>query len=108
LVSQILNRTGYTVVSASNGEEALRLIDSPEHTGINLLVSDVVMPGIGGKALAEKLQAWLPDLMVLFISGYPDEAVVHHGVLDEGVAYLQKPFSPKAIIQKVHEVLAED
>ena len=93
LVSRILNRTGYTVVSASNGEEALRLIDSPEHTGIDLLVSDVVMPGIGGKALAEKLQARLPDLMVLFISGYPDEAVVHHGVLDEGVAYLQKPFS---------------
>ncbi len=108
LVSRILNRTGYTVVSASNGEEALRLIDSPEHTGIDLLVSDVVMPGIGGKALAEKLQARLPDLKVLFISGYPDEAVVHHGVLDEGVAYLQKPFSPKAIIQKVQEVLAEE
>jgi CheY-like chemotaxis protein len=108
LVSQILNRTGYTVVSASNGEEALRLIDSPEHTGIDLLVSDVVMPGIGGKALAEKLEARLPDLKVLFISGYPDEAVVHHGVLDEGVAYLQKPFSPKAIIQKVQEVLAEE
>lgn len=108
LVSRILNRTGYTVVSASNGEEALRLIDSPEHTGIDLLVSDVVMPGIGGKALAEKLEARLPDLKVLFISGYPDEAVVHHGVLDEGVAYLQKPFSPKAIIQKVQEVLAEE
>lgn len=108
LVSRILNRTGYTVVSASNGEEALRLIDSPEHTGIDLLVSDVVMPGIGGKALAEKLQARLPDLKVLYISGYPDEAVVHHGVLDEGVAYLQKPFSPKAIIQKVQEVLAEE
>ena len=108
LVSQILERTGYTVVSASNGEEALRLFDSPEHTEIDLLVSDVVMPGIGGKALAEKLQARLPDLKVLFISGYPDEAVVHHGVLDEGVAYLQKPFSPKAFIQKVQEILAEE
>ena len=108
LVSQILERTGYTVVSASNGEEALRLLDSPEHTEIDLLVSDVVMPGIGGKALAEKLQARLPDLKVLFISGYPDEAVVHHGVLDEGVAYLQKPFSPKAFIQKVQEILAEE
>jgi len=107
LVSQILNRTGYTVISASNGEEALCLFDNPEHTEIDLLVSDVVMPGIGGKALAEKLQARLPDLKVLFISGYPDEAVVHHGVLDEGVAYLQKPFSPKAIIQKVQEMLAE-
>jgi len=108
LVSQILERTGYTVVSASNGEEALRLFDSPEHTEIDLLVSDVVMPGIGGKALAEKLQARLPDLKVLYISGYPDEAVVHHGVLDEGVAYLQKPFSPKAFIQKVQEILAEE
>ncbi len=108
LVSQILERTGYTVVSASNGEEALRLFDSPEHTEIDLLVSDVVMPGIGGKVLAEKLQARLPGLKVLFISGYPDEAVVHHGVLDEGVAYLQKPFSPKAFIQKVQEILAEE
>ncbi len=108
LVSQILNGTGYTVVSASNGDEALRLIDSPEHTEIDLLISDVVMPGIGGKALAEQLQARLPKLKVLYISGYPDEAVVHHGVLDEGVAYLQKPFSPKAVIQKVQEILAEE
>jgi len=108
LISQILERTGYTVLSASNGDEALRLIDSPEHTEIDLLISDVVMPGIGGKLLAEKLQARFPELKVLYISGYPDEAVVHHGVLDEGVAYLQKPFSPKAFIQKVQEILVEE
>jgi len=108
LVSQILERTGYSVVSASNGEEALRLIDSPGHAGIDLLISDVVMPGIGGKALAEQLQARLPDLKVLYISGYPDEAVVHHGMLDEGIAFLQKPFSATAIIQKVQEILAEE
>jgi two-component system cell cycle sensor histidine kinase/response regulator CckA len=107
LVSQILSTAGYAVLSASAGEEALRLVDSPDRLDIDLLVSDVVMPGIGGKALAEKLQARLPDLRVLYISGYPDEAVVHHGVLDEGVAYLQKPFSPKAFIQKVQEILAE-
>jgi two-component system cell cycle sensor histidine kinase/response regulator CckA len=108
LVSQILDRTGYSVVPASNGEEALRLIDSPGHAEINLLISDVVMPGIGGKALAEQLQARLPDLKVLYISGYPDEAVVHHGMLDEGIAFLQKPFSATAIIQKVQEILAEE
>jgi CheY-like chemotaxis protein len=66
------------------------------------------MPGIGGKALAEQLQARIPKLKVLYISGYPDETVVRHGVLDEGVAYLQKPFSPKAVIQKVQEILAEE
>jgi CheY-like chemotaxis protein len=108
LVSQILERTGYSVVSASNGEEALRLIDNPGHAGIDLLISDVVMPGIGGKALAEQLQARLPDLEVLYISGYPDEAVMHHGMLDEGIAFLQKPFSATAIIQKVQEILAEE
>jgi FixJ family two-component response regulator len=66
------------------------------------------MPGIGGKALAEQLQACLPELKVLYISGYPDAAVVHHGVLDEGIAFLQKPFSAKAIIQKVQEILAAE
>jgi len=107
LVSQILEGTGYSVVSASNGEEALRLIDSPGYAEIDLLVTDVVMPGIGGKALAEQLQARLPDLKVLYMSGYPDEAVVHHGMLDEGIAFLQKPFSAKIIIQKVQEILAK-
>jgi len=106
LVYRVLKKAGYAVLSACGGEEALRLLEKPEHGDIDLLISDVIMPGIGGKVLAERLQARLPGLKVLYISGYPDETVVHHGVLDEGVAYLQKPFSPTAVIQKVQEILA--
>lgn len=108
LAAQILERAGYTVVSAPIGEQALRLIDGLGDSKIDLLVTDVVMPGIGGKALAEQIQARIPDLKVLYISGYPDEAVVHHGVLDEGVAFLQKPFSAKAFIEKIQQILAEE
>mgnify|MGYP000659300398 CR=1 FL=1 len=71
------------------GEEALRLLQQPDPVEIDLLISDVIMPGIGGKDLSERLLALYPDLKVLFMSGYPDETVVHHCVLDEGVAYLK-------------------
>ncbi|UCF99607.1 MAG: PAS domain S-box protein [Spirochaetaceae bacterium] len=108
LVVRVLEKIGYTLVSASSGEEALGLLDRSEYGDIDLLISDVIMPGIGGKVLAERLQARIPALKVLYISGYPDETVVQHGVLDEGVAYLQKPFSPTAVIEKVRQILAED
>jgi PAS domain S-box-containing protein len=107
LVDQVLKETGYTVFSAGNGEDALDLLEQPDQVEVDLLISDVIMPGIGGKELSERLRALRPDLKVLFMSGYPDETVVHHGVLDEDVAYLQKPFSPNTIIQKVQEILTE-
>jgi two-component system, cell cycle sensor histidine kinase and response regulator CckA len=104
LASSILEGYGYTVLSAGNGEEALQLLnDSP---GIpRLLVTDVVMPKMGGRELSDRIQATHPDTRVLYMSGYTDNAIVHHGVLDPGVSYLPKPFTPKALARKVREVL---
>ena len=104
LASSILEGYGYTVLAAGNGEEALqRLNDSP---GIPcLLVTDVIMPKMGGRELSDQLKAIHPGIRVLFMSGYTDNAIVHHGVLDPGVSYLPKPFTPKALARKVREVL---
>ena len=72
---------------------------------IHLLLTDVVMPRMGGKVLAELLRAERPDTKVLFFSGYPGEAIVHHGVLDSGAPFLQKPFTPAGLAWKLHELL---
>jgi PAS domain S-box-containing protein len=104
LASSILEGYGYTVLSAGNGEDALqRLNDSP---GIpRLLITDVVMPKMGGRELSDRIKAIHPDARVLYMSGYADNAIVHHGVLDREVSFLQKPFTPKALARKVREVL---
>ena len=104
LVRQVLQRQGYTLLEAQNGQEALRL--SAYYSGpIHLLLTDVVMPGMSGKALASELAQTRPDLKILFMSGYTDEAIAQHGVLDAGVAFLQKPFSPSPLARKVRAVL---
>ena len=104
LASAILEGYGYTVLSAGNGEEALRVVgDSP---GIpHLLVTDVIMPKMGGRELSDRMKAIYPGTRVLFMSGYTDNAIVHHGVLKQGVSYLPKPFTPKGLARKVREVL---
>ena len=95
---------GYTLLEAADGEEALRLCE--QHVGpIHLLVSDVVMPHLGGRQLAERLMVLHPEMRVLFISGYTDDAVVRHGVLQAEVAFLQKPFPMNALHRKVRAVL---
>jgi len=101
---QALARQGYTVLDAPNGAEALRIAAS--HPGpIHLLLTDVVMPGLSGRQLSDQLAQLRPDTKVLYTSGYTDDAVVRHGVLESGIAYLQKPFTVDGLARKVREVL---
>jgi CheY-like chemotaxis protein len=105
LAERILAQTGYRVVKARQAEEAIevcRHIDGD----LDLLVTDVIMPGgLSGKDLAARLTEMIPSLRVLFISGYTDDAIAHHGVLDEGVNFLPKPFTVDSLRRKVREVL---
>jgi two-component system cell cycle sensor histidine kinase/response regulator CckA len=99
-----LTRKGYRVLEAANGGEALLLCEA-EQAPIHLLVTDVVMPGLGGADLAQRLAPLRPDMKVLFISGYTDQGAARHGTIHPGAAYLEKPFSLDALARKVREVL---
>ncbi len=104
-VGAMLRHVGYSVLEAEHGAAALAVARA--HPGpIALLVTDVVMPGMGGPALAEALAAERPETKVLFVSGYTTNAIVHHGVLDPGVAFLQKPFTHRDLLAKIRQVLA--
>jgi PAS domain S-box-containing protein len=107
IARHLLHEQGYTVLDAGNGDEALRIIQEYAGAPIMLLVTDVVMPQIGGKALAEQVSSVYPNIKVLFISGYATDAIVHHGRLDPGTNFLSKPFTPAAFARKVREVLDE-
>ena len=104
VTKQVLERQGYVVLEAPDGEAALRL--AQQHRGpIHLLLTDVVMPRVSGRELAERLTQVRPDMRVLYASGYTDDSVVRHGILELGTAYLQKPFSPESLARKVRDVL---
>ena len=104
LVQKVLKANGYTVLVAGTGSDAERVAGA--HAGpIHLLMTDVVLPGLNGREVARRLVAQRAGIRVLFLSGYTDDAIVHHGVLDPGVAFLQKPFSPAVLGRKVREVL---
>jgi len=104
LTNTILERLGYTVLAANTPGEAMHIIET--HPGeIQLLLVDVVMPKMTGRELAEKISEKFPKLKKLFMSGYTADAIAHHGVLDEGVSFIQKPFSSGALAAKIREVL---
>ena len=101
---EMLRRYGYTVLEAADGATALEVAANFKEP-IHLLLTDVVMPDLNGRDLAARLQAARADLKVLFMSGYTDDAVVRHGILQQGIAYLQKPFTPESLARKVRTVL---
>ncbi len=103
-ILRILSGLGYRVVAAQSPSECLRLFRQAEGP-VRLLLADVVMPEMSGKELYEQLRQLSPELRVLYLSGYPDNVIVHHGILDEGTPFLQKPFSPQDLARKVRQVL---
>jgi PAS domain S-box-containing protein len=104
LARDVLSRYGYRVIEAADGGEALRLAEG--HAGtIDLLLTDVVMPGMSGAELAQRFRELRPGVRVLYASGYADEAVVSHGARHDGVPFLQKPFEPDDLVRRVREVL---
>ena len=100
----ILESGGYTVISAAGGAEALGKLSGSPLTP-DLLVTDLVMPGMNGKELARRVCAKFPGTRVLFVSGYTESVVVHQGVLEEGVELIEKPFASSDLLRKVREVL---
>ena len=104
LATHILEDAGYKVLAARGGAEAIQFCTQPAEQ-IDLLLTDVVMPETSGKEVAERVTALMPHTKVLFMSGYTDQAIVHHGVLDSNVEFIQKPFTPLGLSKKVREVL---
>jgi two-component system cell cycle sensor histidine kinase/response regulator CckA len=103
LAKRLLRRLGYTVLVAANANEALELFDRNE--AIDVLLTDVVMPGASGPELTKQLVERRPGLKVLYMSGYTEDSIVQHGVVDPGIAFLQKPFTAETLGRKVREVL---
>jgi len=107
LIVEILMKQGYKVLEASHGDNALSI--HGKHNGpIHLVLIDVVMPGMSGSELAKRLTSLDPKIKVLYMSGYADNTIVHHGVLEKGVSYIQKPFTMEGLARKVREVLESD
>jgi len=105
LARQVLETAGYCVLEAASAEAALKVCENINGTRIDLVLTDVVMPGMSGNDMSKILLAKQPDMPVLYMSGYTDDAIVQHGVLEPGINFLQKPFTPGALAMKVREVL---
>jgi CheY-like chemotaxis protein len=104
LTTRFLEPAGYTVLGAATGDEALSLLERHEDS-VHLLLTDVVMPGMSGRQLAEQLAQTHPGVKVLYMSGYTSDTIVRHGVLDAQVSFLGKPFTASRLLRKVREVL---
>jgi CheY-like chemotaxis protein len=105
LTVRMLRHHGYTVIEAANGEEALELYKQQPDNKIDLVITDVVMPLMGGKPLADQIRAIRPESKILFVSGYTDKILAHKDILEPGVGFLHKPYSPEMLIRKVHNLL---
>ena len=104
LTAALLEMNGYTVLAMENGKEAIKLAES--YNGqIHVLLTDVVMPGMSGRELANYLTTKRPDMRVLYMSGYTRDAIMHRGVLDDGISFIEKPFSQEALMRKLRELL---
>jgi CheY-like chemotaxis protein len=103
LTRRLLQRQGYTVVIAANADEARRLFE--QDPSIDVLLTDVVMPGVSGPELTKQLIEQRPALKVIYMSGYTEEAIARHGVLTPGIAFLQKPFTSETLGRKIREVI---
>jgi two-component system, cell cycle sensor histidine kinase and response regulator CckA len=104
LILDVLSSRGYKLLEATRGEEALRL--AKLHCGeIDLALVDVVMPEMSGPDLVRQIAPMCPKMRVLFMSGYTDEAILHHGIAESSIAFLQKPFLPDVLARRVREVL---
>ncbi len=106
LAAEIMRKSGYQVLEAADGAEALALVEGRK-SFIDLMVTDVVMPEIGGRQLVERIPAFLAGMKVLYMSGYPDEAIGRHGFLEPGTPFLQKPFTADGLLRKIRDVLDE-
>ncbi len=107
LACSILEAQGYNVLRANNGQEGLQVARDCKDAPIRLAITDVIMPQMGGRVMAEWLKATYPDIKILFTSGYTDDAIAHHGVLESGIAFLPKPYTPVMLACKVRELLDE-
>jgi CheY-like chemotaxis protein len=104
LALQILERLGYKVLEASEGNEALAIYEKHRDL-IHLMVTDVIMPKMNGREVTHRLMSFHPEMKALYMSGYADDVVLHHGILEKGMNYIQKPFTMEGLARKVREVL---
>jgi CheY-like chemotaxis protein len=107
LAGKILERQGYKILETFNGDDALVACER-SRSPIHLMLADVVMPGMSGSELAKLLKPLYPEIKILYMSGYTDDSIVRHGVLEKGVNYIQKPFTMEGLARKVREVLEQD
>jgi DNA-binding NtrC family response regulator len=104
IINVVLVEQGFTVLLAGDGEEALGICAG--HNGhIQLLLTDVVLPGMSGREAAKNITPSRPEMRVVYMSGYTTYGILHHGVLAPGIAFIQKPFSPAALLEKIRQVL---
>lgn len=107
MIKRMLEHSGYRVLAASTPGEAMGIIHSPEGKKVRLLITDVIMPEMDGKEVAENILSVNPGIKCLFMSGYTANVIAHHGVLDQGIAFISKPFSGKDLAEKIRKVLSE-